>query len=60
MKINSNISSLTTQRQLAKTTDTLSSISERLSSGMRINKASDDAAGLAIADSLRADSRIQS
>jgi flagellin len=31
---------------------------ERLSSGQRINKASDDAAGLAIADSLRADQRV--
>jgi flagellin len=58
MKINSNISSLITQRQLAKATDNLSSISEKLSSGMRINKASDDAAGLAIADSLKADTRV--
>ena len=31
---------------------------ERLSSGQRINKASDDAAGLAIADTLRADGRL--
>jgi flagellin len=59
VKLGSNISSLQTQRQLSLATDKLSSISEKLSSGMRINKASDDAAGLAIADSLRADSRIQ-
>lgn len=39
-------------------TDALSNTFERLSSGQRINKASDDAAGLAIADSLRADQRI--
>ena len=31
---------------------------ERLSSGLRLNRASDDAAGLAIADSLRADQRV--
>jgi flagellin len=58
MKINSNISSLQTQRQLSLATDKLSSISEKLSSGMRINKASDDAAGLAIADSLKTDIRV--
>lgn len=46
------------QRQLGKTTDTLSSVFERLSSGMRINHASDDAAGLAISTSLAADTRV--
>jgi flagellin-like hook-associated protein FlgL len=39
-------------------TSQLSSVFERLSSGQRINRASDDAAGLAIADSLNAGSRI--
>ncbi len=53
-----NISSLRSQRQLARSSDELSNVFTRLSSGQRINKASDDAAGLAIADSLNADSRV--
>lgn len=56
--LGSNISSLKAQRQLGLTTDSLGTTFERLSSGQRINKASDDAAGLAIADSLRADQRV--
>jgi flagellin len=43
---------------LGNATDKLGTVFERLSSGQRINKASDDAAGLAIADSLRADQRV--
>ena len=58
VKIGSNIASSMAQRQLAKTSSELSSVYERLSSGMRINKASDDAAGLAIATTLRSDSRV--
>ncbi len=53
-----NISSLRSQRQLARSSDELSNVFTRLSSGQRINRASDDAAGLAIADSLNADSRV--
>lgn len=56
--IGNNIVSLGAQRRLSMATDSLSNTFERLSSGQRINKASDDAAGLAIADSLRADQRI--
>ncbi|MCB9029870.1 MAG: flagellin FliC [Deltaproteobacteria bacterium] len=56
--IGNNIASLTAQRRLGSSTEKLQSTYEKLSSGQRINKASDDAAGLAIADSLRADSRI--
>jgi flagellin len=56
--IASNIASLGAQRQLGKVTESLGGTFERLSSGLRINKASDDAAGLAIANSLSADSRI--
>ncbi len=56
--LGSNIASLRGQRQLSRTSAELSTTFERLSSGQRINKASDDAAGLAIADSLKADSRI--
>ena len=56
--IGSNISSLKAQRKLASSTSALSSTYEKLSSGLRINKASDDAAGLAIADSLKADQAV--
>ena len=56
--IRSNISSLLAQRRLGDSTGDLRRSFERLSSGLRINRASDDAAGLAIADSLRADARI--
>lgn len=56
--LGSNIVSLSAQRRLAQASSRLSDVFERLSSGQRINKASDDAAGLAIADSLRADQRL--
>ena len=56
--IGSNIQSLGAQRQLAKASDAVTQSYERLSSGMRITKASDDAAGLAISMSLSTDSRI--
>ena len=56
--VNSNIPSLNAQRNLGKATLALSESYAKLSSGLRINKASDDAAGLSIADSLRADKRI--
>ena len=58
--INTNIPSLTAQRNLSNTTSALTKSFERLSSGLRITRASDDAAGLAIADTLRADQRIAS
>jgi len=58
--IGTNVQSLQAQRLLNKTTVGLSKVYERLSSGQRINKAADDAAGLAIADSLKADQRIVS
>ncbi len=58
VRIGSNILSQTVQRNLARSTADLGTASERLASGQRINKGSDDAAGLAIATSLRTDSRI--
>lgn len=58
--INTNIASLNAQRRLGTTSLALNKTFERLSSGLRIVRASDDAAGLAIADSLRADGRIAS
>ena len=53
MRINTNVSSLTAQDAAANTNKTLTSSLEKLSTGLRINKASDDASGLAIADKLR-------
>ena len=46
--INTNISSLTAQRNSSRTQNELSTAIQRLSSGLRINSAKDDAAGLAI------------
>ncbi len=51
----SNIGALNAMNQLGKTQVGMSRTLERLSSGLRINGAKDDAAGLAIADALRAD-----
>jgi flagellin len=58
IKIGSNLASLTAQRRLGEADAALSKTFERLSSGQRINRASDDAAGLAIADELNAKGRI--
>lgn len=58
--IGANISSLSAQRMLAYQGDTLSRLFERLASGSRINRASDDAAGLAVAASLNRDGRVLS
>lgn len=56
--IGSNISSLNAQRRLSYSTDGLNKVFQRLSSGQRINTAADDAAGLTIADSLRASQKV--
>ena len=56
--VGTNIASLQAQRRLANASASLSATFEKLSSGQRINKAADDAAGLAIADSLRASQRV--
>ncbi len=56
----SNRDSLHAQTQLKRTSDALSKTFARLSSGLRINDASDDAAGLAMADGLRRDSLVAS
>jgi len=58
ISFNSNIASLRTQRQLSLSVGNLAKSFERLSTGMRINSASDDAAGLAVADRLRVNSRL--
>ena len=53
MRINTNVSSLVAQEAAANTNKTLGTSLEKLSTGLKINKASDDASGLAIADKLR-------
>jgi len=58
ISINSNLASVRGQRLLGQSSDSLGRVFERLSSGLRINRPSDDAAGLAIAASLRLNSRI--
>lgn len=54
LRIATNVSSLTSQRHLRNTRRALDKSLERLSSGYRINRAGDDAAGLAISEKLRA------
>ena len=53
MRINHNISSMTTQGSLFQANRAQSKNLEKLSTGLRINRASDDAAGLAISENLR-------
>jgi len=53
LTINTNVTSLNAQRNLAKTQDGLTTSVQRLSTGLRINSAKDDAAGLAISEKLR-------
>jgi flagellin len=54
LRINSNIPALNTSRILNRSSQALNQSLERLSSGLRINRAADDAAGLAIAEGFRA------
>jgi flagellin len=53
IRINTNVSALKAQRNLFNSNTQLSRTLERLSSGLRINRAADDAAGLAISEKLR-------
>lgn len=57
LRINTNVASLNAQRNLMGTKWGLDKSLERLSSGYRINRAGDDAAGLAISENLRAQVR---
>ena len=58
ISILTNLDSIRAQQDLSKHSAALSKTFERLSSGLRINDASDDAAGLVLAESLRADQRV--
>ncbi len=55
--VNTNIASVNAQRNLEQSSSSLGKSLERLSSGLRINRAGDDAAGLAIATKLQAQTR---
>ncbi|MFW7377365.1 MAG: flagellin [Oligoflexus sp.] len=57
LRIKTNVPSLTGQRRLGETTSAMTANMEKLSSGQRINKAADDAAGLAISEQLTANIR---
>jgi flagellin len=57
LRINTNVASLAAMRTLGNTKNNLDGSLERLSSGSRINRAGDDAAGLAISENLRASIR---
>lgn len=57
LRINTNLASINSQRQLFNTNLASQRNLERLSSGLRINRAADDAAGLAISENLRAQIR---
>src|ERR1700749_4767255 len=53
LRIQNNVEAFDTHRQLTMTSDAASKAMEKLSSGYRINRAADDAAGLAISEKMR-------
>jgi flagellin len=57
LRINSNVDAQAAHRYLTKTSDQVSKSIERLSSGLRINRAADDAAGLGISEKMRSQIR---
>ena len=57
LRVNTNVTSINAQRSLSAVTDKLSGNFRRLSTGLRISNAADDAAGLAISERLRAQVR---
>ena len=57
LQINTNVAALNAQRNLSSTNHRLGVLFEQLSSGLRVNRAADDAAGLAISEKMRAQIR---
>ena len=55
LRVNTNVAGINTQRQLKNTNVDLNKRIERLSSGLRVNRAADDAAGLSVSEGLRAE-----
>jgi len=60
LSVNTNVSSINAQRNLSRTSNALNSSLSRLSSGLRINSAADDAAGLAISENMKSQIRSMS
>jgi flagellin len=60
INIRTNLPALAAQRNLGAASDRLNQSYQKLASGLRINRASDDAAGLAIAENLKSDSTLAS
>jgi len=54
LSVQTNVSAISAQRNLGRTSNALGTAMERLSSGFRINRAADDAAGLAVSEKLKA------
>lgn len=52
LRIRTNVASLVAQRRMGQTTAAMAENMEKMSSGLRINKSADDAAGLAISETL--------
>ncbi len=57
LRINNNVASVFSQKHLSRSQERLSNNFSKLSSGLRITKAADDAGGLAVSESMRADIR---
>jgi flagellin len=57
LRINTNVDAQAAHRHLSHTSDSITKSMERLSSGLRINKAADDAAGLGISEKMRSQIR---
>ena len=57
MVVQHNLSAMNTNRQMGTVTSALSKSTEKLSSGYRINRAADDAAGLSISEKMRSQIR---
>jgi len=57
MRINTNTAALNAQRNLGMSALSMNKAIERLSSGLRINRAADDAAGLSISEKMRVEIR---
>lgn len=55
LRVNTNVSGINTQRHLKITNTDLNKRIERLSSGLKVNRAADDAAGLSVSEGLRAE-----
>ena len=55
LRVNNNIAAINSRRHLNANTKTLSTRLERLSSGLRVNRAADDAAGLSVREGMRAE-----